>query len=111
MSERDHILLRVEGMTCEGCARHVTEALKAVPGVEAAQVGSWRAGLATVVTKAMVTDHDLLSALQKSGYHGVIMEHRGLESTRAITSSSEPGLRSDDDRRRVGGLCRSDKSC
>ncbi|MBI5410829.1 MAG: heavy-metal-associated domain-containing protein [Nitrospirae bacterium] len=41
MSERNHILLRVEGMTCEGCARHVAEALRSVPGVEQAQVGSW----------------------------------------------------------------------
>lgn len=30
---RRYRLLRVEGMECEGCARHVTEALNSVPGV------------------------------------------------------------------------------
>lgn len=33
MNNRRRRLLRVEGMTCEGCARHVTEALNPVPGV------------------------------------------------------------------------------
>lgn len=74
-------------MTCEGCARHVTEALKTVPGVEKAQVGSWRTGQATVVAKAEVIDHDLLQALQKAGNHGVILERRGLEPTRVVPSS------------------------
>lgn len=41
MSEKNHITLRVEGMTCDGCARHVTEALKNVSGVEE---GRCRAG-------------------------------------------------------------------
>ncbi|MDQ3565641.1 MAG: cation transporter [Pseudomonadota bacterium] len=27
MSNRIHFTLRIEGMTCEGCARHVTQAL------------------------------------------------------------------------------------
>lgn len=89
MSDRFHIALRVEGMTCDGCARHVMEALKVVPGVEHAQVGSWRAGQATVVAKAEVTDRDLLDAVQKAGYHAVIMEHRGLDPTRAVPSSKD----------------------
>jgi len=31
-------ILRIEGMTCEHCAAHVTEALKAVAGVSAVKV-------------------------------------------------------------------------
>jgi copper chaperone CopZ len=33
MSGRKQIVLRVEGMTCDGCAHHVTAALQSVPGV------------------------------------------------------------------------------
>lgn len=55
MSTRSFLTLRVEGMTCESCARHVTQALKTVPGVEDAQAGAWRVGLATVVAGPDVT--------------------------------------------------------
>ena len=90
-SERAHILLRIEGMTCEGCARHVTEALKSVPSVELAQVGSWREGRATVVAKSEVNDRDLLEAIQKASYRGVIIERRGLEPSRAVPSAKSRG--------------------
>jgi len=46
-------------MTCEGCARHVTQALKGVPGVESAEVGDWREGTAAVVADAKVSEVDL----------------------------------------------------
>ncbi|MDP3091514.1 MAG: mercury(II) reductase [Nitrospira sp.] len=87
MEGRRHILLRIEGMTCESCARHVTQALKTVPGVEDAQVGAWRGGLATVVAGSDVTDRALLEAVQRSGYHGVVAERRELEPTRTVPSS------------------------
>lgn len=91
MNNRDHRLLRVEGMTCEGCARHVTEALKAVPGVEQAQVGSWQSGQATVAANTKVTDQTLLAAIQKAGYYGVLIERRELEPTRVIPTSKGGG--------------------
>ena len=87
MSNRSFLTLRVEGMTCESCARHVTQALKTVPGVEDAQVGAWRVGLATAVAGPDVTDRALLEAVQRSGYHGVVVERRELEPTRTVPSS------------------------
>lgn len=87
MSNRSFLTLRVEGMTCESCARHVTQALKTVPGVEDAQVGTWRVGLATVVAGTDVTDRALLEAVQRSSYHGVVVERRELEPTRSVPSS------------------------
>ncbi|MCI0428439.1 MAG: heavy-metal-associated domain-containing protein, partial [Nitrospiraceae bacterium] len=87
MSNRSFLTLRVEGMTCKSCARHVTQALKTVPGVEDVQVGAWRVGLATVVTGPDVTDRALLEAVQRSGYHGVIVERRPLEPTRLVPVS------------------------
>jgi len=89
MSNRSFLRLRVEGMTCEGCARHVTEALKTIPGVEMAQVGSWRAGQATIVASAEVADSVLLVALQKSGYRAVLVERRELEPGRTVPSSKD----------------------
>ncbi|MDI3461211.1 MAG: Mercuric ion reductase [Nitrospira sp.] len=91
MSEQVHIALRVEGMTCDGCARHVTEALKAVPGVEQAQVGSWRAGKATVVAKPGVTNADLVGAVQKAGYHAVLAERREVEPPRKVPAAGGQG--------------------
>ncbi|MGH8588968.1 MAG: heavy-metal-associated domain-containing protein [Gammaproteobacteria bacterium] len=42
MSSRVHLTLRIEGMTCVGRARHVTQALKGAPGVQSAEVGAGR---------------------------------------------------------------------
>lgn len=87
MSNRSLLTMRVEGMTCESCARHVTQALKAVPGVEDAKVGAWRAGLATVVAGPDVTDRALLETVQRAGYHGVMVERRPLEPARLVPAS------------------------
>lgn len=84
-----HITLRIEGMTCDGCARHVTEALKSVPGVQEAQVGNWRSGQATAVTQENVDPKRLVEAVQKSGYRAVVQEQRPLEGQRRVPSSKE----------------------
>lgn len=63
--------LAVEGMTCGNCARHVTEALQSVSGVDSAMVNleahqatvRWKSGAAT-------DDSDLLKALEEAGYQG-----------------------------------------
>jgi len=63
--------LLVSGMTCNNCARHVTEALRSVPGVRRAVV-DLEHGAATVRWSPN-TDHNtslLLSALDEAGYSG-----------------------------------------
>lgn len=82
MSEKNHVTLRVEGMTCDGCARHVTEALKNVSGVEEAQVPGWRSGQATVIAESGVTDEDLMHAVSNAGYRGIVRERAALEGER-----------------------------
>ncbi len=82
MNDKNHITLRVEGMTCDGCARHVTEALKAVPGVEEAQVASWRSGQATVIAGGNVADEALTNAVRDAGYRAIVRERRALEGER-----------------------------
>jgi len=84
MQTKDHIILRVEGMTCDGCARHVTEALKDTKGVEDAHVGSWRSGQAVVVAESSLDAKDLLNAVKKAGYRAIVLERRGLDAGRKM---------------------------
>ncbi len=56
MADRQQVKLRIEGMTCEGCARHVQKALSGVTGVESAEVGDWKDGTASVVAGADVSE-------------------------------------------------------
>ena len=88
MSDRLHFTLRIEGMTCDGCARHVAQALKGVPGVESAEVGDWREGTAAVVADAIVSDETLAGAVAKAGYRSITQERRPLESGRQVPQSA-----------------------
>ncbi len=74
MVDRTQLTLRVEGMTCDGCARHVTEALKSVPGVEEVTVSSWQSGTAQAIAGAHVTDHLFIEAVAHAGYHAIVLE-------------------------------------
>jgi mercuric reductase len=71
MSERAHFTLRIEGMTCAGCARHVTQALRGVSGVESVEVGDWQTGSAAVIADATVSDEALAAAVAAAGYRAV----------------------------------------
>jgi mercuric reductase len=60
------ISLTIEGMTCDSCANHVSDALHKVPGVERAEV-EYPAGRATVSGKALDAQA-LISAVSALGY-------------------------------------------
>lgn len=49
MPEQSRVTLRIEGMTCEGCARHVAEALQSIAGVREAVVPNWQSGTAQAI--------------------------------------------------------------
>lgn len=87
MEEKSQIELRVEGMTCDGCAHHVSEALRKVPGVIEAEVPSWKAGRATVVAAAGVRDSDLVEAVRKAGYRASVRETRSASGELATRKS------------------------
>jgi len=87
MSNRVHFTLRIEGMTCEGCARHVTQALKGVAGVESAEVGDWRRGTAAVVADAKVSEDALAAAVARVGYRAIVEAKRPLEGERQVPRS------------------------
>lgn len=79
MPTRNQFVFRVEGMTCDGCARHVTKALQAVTGVERAQVASWKSGVAIVMADEEVTEKSLTDAVRDAGYRAILRERRPLE--------------------------------
>lgn len=66
MKNRIQVTLRIEGMTCDGCARHVTEALRSVAGVEEATVSNWRSGKAQTIVGRNVADQTLIDALARA---------------------------------------------
>lgn len=59
--------LDVSGMTCLDCSRHITHALKRVPGVTSADV-DYRAGRAHIATDAAVAVDELITAVERAGY-------------------------------------------
>ncbi|MBI5631997.1 MAG: FAD-dependent oxidoreductase, partial [Nitrospirae bacterium] len=84
MNSRVHFILRIEGMTCDGCARHVAQALKGVLGVESAEVGDWREGKAAVVAEESTPDETLADAVSGAGYRALIEAKRPLEEGKEV---------------------------
>jgi copper chaperone CopZ len=61
------VVLRVEGMKCDGCVASVTEALERVHGVESAEVSLTEARARVTVGEG-VTEDDLVQAVTSAGY-------------------------------------------
>jgi len=61
------VSLEVKGMTCDGCARHVEQALRGVPGVQGVEV-SYADGTAKVSTGDDASLDALTSAISRIGY-------------------------------------------
>ena len=59
--------MRIEGMMCPNCERHVKKALEALPGVEEA-VPDFKQGIAVVTLSADVSDETLKAAVEEEGY-------------------------------------------
>jgi copper chaperone len=72
MKQRDTILT-VTGMSCGSCVRHVTSALRAVPGVSKVNV-QLRAGLAEVQHDDEASVDTLLSAVREAGYESGVRQ-------------------------------------
>ena len=89
MPERVQVTLKVEGMTCDGCARHVAKALQGVAGVEDVRVPTWQDGRATVVAEAVSEDAVLVRAVEEAGYRAVVRERRGLEGERRFAAEAK----------------------
>ena len=62
----EKMMLKIDGMSCGGCVRHVTQALTKLPGVKVEQV---QVGSATVlVDPSNGTRQSVLLGLRDAGY-------------------------------------------
>ncbi len=74
-------------MTCQGCARHATEALQGVAGVDSAQVRlDQAAATVRVMPDATVLVLDLIAAVEAAGFEAKEVNHE------ATASSSRSGV-------------------
>ena len=70
------LALRVKGMTCDSCARHVEEALAKVPGVQGVKV-SYPEGTARVTAPSSLDPRALIAAVKASGYAAALERSGG----------------------------------
>ncbi|MDV0445466.1 Copper-exporting P-type ATPase [Methanimicrococcus sp. At1] len=66
------VLMKINGMTCINCQKHVEKALNAIPGVSAAV--DWEAGTARISGAKEVSDEILKQAVEKEGYEVVSIQ-------------------------------------
>ncbi len=63
------VTLKVEGMSCNGCAERIRTSMAAQPGVKSADV-SFAQGQARVLYDQQATDENrLVDAVEKLGFH------------------------------------------
>ncbi|MDR1748320.1 MAG: heavy-metal-associated domain-containing protein [Spirochaetaceae bacterium] len=65
-------LIRIEGMSCNNCRKHVETALNALPGVQA-QV-NLEAGTAAVTANRELNREELVQAVSDAGYTAVSVD-------------------------------------
>lgn len=77
-------IVRIDGMTCEGCATTVARAIRKVPSVLAVEV-SYEKKQAVVGTEICcpMPKEKILAALKNAGYAGEIIESRKISNDRA----------------------------
>lgn len=83
-------VFEIEGMTCEGCATTVAQAIRQVPGVVAVEV-SYEKKQAIVATAASqpIPTETILAALKKAGYSGrLIGEDNSQKDTKGASEDS-----------------------
>jgi mercuric reductase len=90
MPEKMYLTLRVDGMTCDSCARHVTSALKSVKGVEHVTVGNWKESKASVVAEETVDEQRLLEAVRNAGYQAIVRERKMLDNMEQAAEGNHP---------------------
>jgi copper chaperone CopZ len=80
-------VIQIDGMTCEGCATTVAQAIRQVPGVLAVEV-SYEKKQAIVGTEACcaVPKDKILAALKQAGYSGTFVENHSAASSADIAT-------------------------
>lgn len=68
MSNREEIILNVEGMTCSSCVRHVEGALRELEGIEAVEVKLKDGTVKVAHDASRATIDRIIEALSDAGY-------------------------------------------
>lgn len=65
--------IKIEGMSCDHCVRHVTVALEDIPGVTKVEV-SLTDKQAIIESAKEISDEEIKAAIEESGYEVVEIE-------------------------------------
>lgn len=79
---RQGFRLKITGMTCDGCAAHVRDALHQITGVQQIDLPDWQEGIAALQVAPEVSEERLIEAVKDAGYSAEIVsrkEHSGAE--------------------------------
>jgi len=88
VTELHELEFKVIGMTCDGCATHVTHALEQVPAVIEVNVPGWRTGKALVKAEAGVSTERLIESVEQAGYQANLAQRSTGEKGLPKTSAS-----------------------
>ncbi len=68
-------VFKIEGMTCEGCANTVAQAIRQVPGVVAVEVSyEKKQAIVGVESGKPIPEQEILATLKKAGYTGELLK-------------------------------------
>ena len=79
---RQGFRLKITGMTCDGCAAHVRDALHQITDVQQIDLPDWQEGIAALQVAPEVSEERLIEAVKDAGYSAEIVsrkEHSGAE--------------------------------
>lgn len=76
-AKKETAILKIGGMTCSNCQKHVGEALKAVPGVASAQVDLMFHKATVSYDPSRTTVDALVAAVKESGYDATAQASKG----------------------------------
>ena len=78
--------LTITGMTCDGCASHVRNALNGVEGVTRVEVPDWSLGKATVLSSEEVPVGTLVQPVQNAVYGAKLSSQYEISAQGALTT-------------------------
>ena len=70
-------ILKVDGMSCQNCVRHVREALQSVPNIDSVTVTLEKAEAIVKWKGENITENDLIKSLDAAGYPSEIITTSG----------------------------------
>ncbi|MCH7477172.1 MAG: mercury(II) reductase [SAR324 cluster bacterium] len=98
MTELHELEFKVVGMTCDGCAEHLTGAFKKVAGIKEVNVPGWRSGKALVTAEWGVPIERLSESVKEAGYTATLTQR-----TTGETEIPKTGSRAGIDLMVIGG--------